>query len=79
MYVYVIVVSQGSNLVYKLNYLFCVVIYLNARNCKSNNICSFIKVGVSYMLPPAVCSNDPVRLRVQLSKKCYESTIVNIP
>ena len=67
--VYVIVRSNGINVVYKLHYFFGVVITLKVRHCQSNNISLMNKLGVSLLLPPSVRSNEPVRLKVQLSKQ----------
>ena len=67
--VYVIVRSNGINVVYKF-YHFCgVVITLKVRHCQSNNISLMNNLGLSLMLPPAVRSNAPVRLKVQYSKQ----------
>ena len=67
--VYVIVRSNGINVVYKLHYFFGVVITLKVRHCQSNNISLMNNLCVSLMLPPAVRSNASVRLKVQFSKQ----------
>ena len=67
--VYVIVSSNGINVVYELYYFCGVVITLKVRHCQSNNPCVIYNIGVSLMLPPAVRSNAPVRLKVQYSKQ----------
>ena len=61
--------SQGNNVVYKFSYFCGVVMYLSARYCKSNHICSFNNLGVSLMPPPVMRYNAPVRLKVQFSKE----------
>jgi len=67
--VYVIVRSNVINVVYKLHYFCGVVISLKLRHCGSMNITLMNNLGVSLMLPPAVRSNAPVRLKVQFSKQ----------
>ena len=67
--VYVIVRSNGINVVYKLHYFCGVVITLKVKHYQSNNLSLMNNFGVSLMLPPAVCSNVPVRLKVQYSKQ----------
>ena len=67
--VYSIVRFNVSNVLYKLNYFGGVVITLKVRHCQSKNISLMNKLCVSLMLPPAVRSNAPVRLKVQFSKQ----------
>ena len=67
--VYVIVSSNGINVVYKLHYLCGVIITLKIRHCQYNNISLMNNLGVSLMLPSAVHSNAPVRLKAQFSKQ----------
>ena len=66
--VYGILVSHDINVVYTLYYFDVIFIYLKVRHCNSNYINFFINLGVILMLPLAVRSNAPVRLKVQLSK-----------
>ena len=77
--VYVILRSNVSNVLYKLHYIGGVVITLKVRHCQSNHISSFNNLDVSLMLPPAVRSNAPVRLKVQFSKQWYDGIIGTIP
>ena len=67
--VYVIVRSNGINIVYKLHYLCGVVITLIVRHCQYNNVSVMNNLDVSLMLPPAVRRKAPVRLKVQFSKQ----------
>ena len=67
--VYVIMRYNLSNVLYKLNYFGGAVITLKVRHCQYNNISSINNLGVCLMLPPAVRSNDPVRLKYQFYKE----------
>ena len=67
--VYVIVRSNGINVVYKLHYLCGVVISLKLRQCQSMNITLINNIVVSLILPHALRGNVPVRLKLQLSKQ----------
>ena len=75
--VYVIVKSNGINVVYK--YICGVVITLKVRHYQSNNISVMNNLGVSLMLPPDVRSNAPVWLKVQFSKQLCDGMIGTIP
>ena len=65
----VIVSSYGINVVYKFHYFCGVIITLNVRNCQSIHNYSFNNLCDTLMLPPAVRSNAPVRLKLQFSKQ----------
>ena len=54
---------HGSNVVYTLYYLCGVVLSLKLRHYQPNDIYSFNNLGASFMLPPAVCKNAPVRYK----------------
>ena len=67
--VYVIVRSNGINVVYKLHYFCGVVITFRVRHCQYNNVSVMNNLDVILMLPPTLRSNASVRLKVQFSKQ----------
>ena len=67
--VYIIVRSNGINVVYKLHYLCGAVITLRVRHCQYNNVSVINDIDGSLIIHPVVRSNAPVRLKVQFFKQ----------